>query len=115
VPFRPLVAGTDSQEGDMAIEFRRQTIAVPAGTGKRSLKGSAVFSRPVTSAGGAIEGFKFDFLDDDHHINVIEVDVDVTGTPGNQVEFTVECHYADKNFDDRYEGYVSVLVIAQTA
>ena len=65
--------------------------------------------------GGAIEGFKFDFLDNDHHINVVEVDVDVTGTPGNIVEFTVECLYADKNFDDRYEGYVSVLVIAETA
>ncbi|GAA0911176.1 hypothetical protein [Virgisporangium aurantiacum] len=98
----------------MAVEFRRQSIKIPAGTGRRSFKGSAAFSRSVTSAGGAIEGFKFDFLDNDHHINTVEVDVDVTGTPGNTVEFTVECLYADKNFDDRYEGYVSVLVIAET-
>lgn len=83
--------------------------------GRRSFKGSAVFPRPVTSAGGAIEGFKFDFLDNDHHINIVEIDVDITGTPVNTVEFTFECLYADKNFDDRYEGYVSVLVIAETA
>jgi hypothetical protein len=98
----------------MAIDFGRSSVTVDPGTGARSIKGFVDFRRPVARAAAAIEGFKLDYLNDDHHINIVEVDVDVTDTPGTRVEFTVECQYADKNFDDRYQGYVSVLVIADT-
>ena len=41
------------------------------------------------------------------------------GNPGlvtinvDTVVFRVQCQYADKNFDDAYEGYVTALVIAE--
>ena len=37
----------------------------------------------------------------------------LVGISGNQVKFRIECSYADKNFDDRYSGYVTALVVAE--
>ena len=60
-----------------------------------------------------LNGFKLDFVDSDHHINILEVDADIVSVAGNTVTFRVECNYADKNFDDRYFGYVTATVIAE--
>lgn len=97
----------------MPVQFRTHTISVPNGTGRRSIEGVETFATPVVRAGTAINGFKLDYSSDDHHINVVEVDVDVVSVSGNAVTFRTECHYADKNFDDSYSGSVQVLVIAE--
>ena len=54
-------------------------------------------------AGIALNGYRFDFLDSDHHINVVEADTDLVSTTNRTVNFNVQCDYADKNFDDRYQ------------
>lgn len=99
----------------MAIDFRYPSIPVPSGTGRRTIPGSAGFASNVRSAGVALNGFKLDYDSDDHHLNLLEADADFVRIDGNTVHFTVECHYADKNFDDRYTGYVTVTVMADVA
>ena len=96
----------------MATDFRVQNILIPNGTGRRTIPGSVTFGSRVNRAAVAINGYKMDYVSSDHHINIVEVDTDLTGVSGNTVNFRVQCNYADRNFDDRYEGYVSALVIA---
>lgn len=99
----------------MAVEFRTVSIAIPNGKGRRSIEGSATFGSAVASASVALNGFKLDYASRDHHINVIEADTDIVEISGNQVKFRVECSYADKNFDDKYSGYITALVVAEVA
>jgi hypothetical protein len=99
----------------MPVQFRTASITVPSGTGRRSIEGTATFPATVVRAGAALNGFQFDYLSDDHHLNIIEADTDVVSISGNTVRFRVECQYADKNFDDSYQGFVTALIIAETA
>jgi hypothetical protein len=96
----------------MPVAFQTQSITIPSGTGRRTLPGRATFNSRVIRAGVALNGFALDYISDDHHINIAEADTDIVSIAGNTVNFQVECHYADKNFDDPYQGYVTVLVIA---
>ncbi len=95
------------------LDFRTLSLSVPAGRGRRSIQGSVSFGSRVFQAGVALNGFKLDYVDSDHHINVVEVDTDIASVSGNTVTIRVECNYADKNFDDRYFGYITALVIAE--
>ncbi len=79
-----------------------------------SITDSMTFDAPVLRAGIALNGFKLDFVESDHHLNVIEVDTDIMSISGNKVNFRVECQFADKNFDDEYSGYITATVIAVT-
>ncbi|MEE2056588.1 hypothetical protein [Rhodococcus artemisiae] len=99
----------------MAIQFATPSITIPLGTGRRSIQSTVSFSGRVVRAGVALNGFKIDYDDDDHHINIVEVDTDLVRISGGTVVFNVECQYADKNFDDKYSGYVTALIIAETA
>ena len=82
------------------------------GTGRRRIEGSVVFGSRVFKAGVALNGFKLDYVDSDHHVNVLEADTDIVSISGNTVTIRVECNYSDKNFDDSYFGYVTATVIA---
>lgn len=53
----------------------------------------------------AIAGFRFDFLDNDHHIRKVTVD---TGAPN-----LVEVSYFDKNADDNYAWSVRVVELVE--
>lgn len=94
-------------------DFRTISLGVPAGTGRRSIEGSVVFGSRVFQAGVMMNGFKFDYVNSDHHINTLEADSDIVSISGNTVTIRVECNYADKNFDDPYYGYVTATVIAE--
>ncbi len=96
----------------MAVEFITTRIEVPRGKGRRQLNGSVSFQKKVRVANIALRGFLLDFSSSDHHMNVIEVDVNFAGTEGEIVRFRVNCQYADKNADDEYFGHVDVLVVA---
>ncbi len=99
--------------GTTATEFRTVSISIPAGTGRRSIEGSAKFSGTVRNANVALNGFKLDYVNSDRNINIVEADTDVVSISGSSVTIRVECNYADKNFDDPYQGYVTALVIAE--
>jgi hypothetical protein len=57
----------------------------------------------------------YDVADGDHHLNLMEADTDVISFSGDKVNYRVEFELADKNFDDPYSGYITVLVIAEVA
>jgi hypothetical protein len=98
----------------MPVAFQTPSITIPSGTGRRTIPGSATFNSRVIRAGVALNGFNLDYTGDvDHHINLVEADTDIISISGNQVNFQVECHYADVNFDDPYQGYITVLVTAE--
>jgi hypothetical protein len=99
----------------MPVDFRTPSISIPEGTGRRTITGTATFGSQVRRAAVALNGFNLDYVNSDHHINIVEADTDVVSISGNTVTFNVECNYADQNFDDPYRGYVSVLVIAEVA
>ena len=99
----------------MSVEFQTSSVSVPSGTGRLSIPGSVNFSSSVISAASAVNGFKFDFDSSDHHINIVEADTDIVSVSGNTVNFRVQCNYADKNFDDKYSGYVTALIVADVA
>jgi hypothetical protein len=96
----------------MPIAFRTRQVSIPAGTGRSDINDSVSFRSPVRSAAVALNGFQVDYMNSDHHINVVEIDTDLSAISGNDVHFRVQADYADKNFDDPYRGYVEVLVIA---
>ena len=96
----------------MPIAFSTRNVPIPSGKGRREINESTTFGSRVRSAAVAINGFKLDYVDSDHHINVVEIDSDVSLIEENEVHFLVEVHYADKDFNDAYQGYVQVLVIA---
>jgi len=73
---------------------------------------STTFGSNVRRAAVVLNGFKLDYANEDHHINLLEVDTDISTIVGPTVHFRVEAAYADKNFDDPYSGYISVTVIA---
>ncbi len=97
----------------MGVEFITKTVAIPTGTGRRSIASSVTFDNPVKRASVVLNGFKLDYASTDHHVNIIEADTDVVNTSGNQVNFRVECNLADTNSDDAYSGFVTALVIAE--
>jgi hypothetical protein len=97
----------------MPVEFRTQQVAIPSGTGRRSINDSVTFGSDVLRAGIAVNGFKLDYVNSDHHINIVEIDTDVISAVGRTVNFRVECDYADKNLDDSYRGEVVALIIAE--
>ena len=96
----------------MALDFRRRRIDIPNGTGQRVINGSVSFGSTVRTAQVAINGFRLDYEDEDHHIDTVEIEADYLSRSGNNVFFVVRADYADKNNDDTYRGHVEVLVIA---
>jgi hypothetical protein len=99
----------------MPIAFRTRQVSIPPGTGRRDINDSVSFGSPVRSAAVALNGFQLDYVNADRPINVVEIDTDLSSISGNDVHFRVQAHYADKNFDDPYQGHVQVLVIADVA
>ena len=100
-------------QGTTRTEFRTVTITVPAGTGRRSIDGTASFGAKVHRANVALNGFKLDYVNSDHRVNIVEADTDILSISGSNVNFRVQCNFADQNFDDPFRGYVTALVIAE--
>ena len=96
----------------MALAFISKRIEVPKGTGRRQIFDSVPFQNKVRVADVAVRGFTLDYVDSDHHINVVEVSTHLGVIEGEIVHFRVNCQYADRNFDDQFFGTVDVLVIA---
>jgi hypothetical protein len=103
----------------MPIDFRQTRVDVPKGrnpngTQWRAFKGTVTFDRDVRRAESAIQTFRLDYTDSDHHINLIQVETDVSALTGNNVDVDIRVFYSDKNYDDPYQGWVDILVIAET-
>ncbi len=99
----------------MALTFRTQTVNFDPTRGQRQREpGSVTFPSRVRTAHAAIKGFSIGYTDSDHHIYQAEVDIDMASVIGPTVNFFVDFLLRDSsgNIDDRYGGWVEVLVIA---
>ena len=74
------------------------------------------FSSDVRNASVCLRGFSIGYNDKDHHIKWLEIDVDKTGVSGPTVSFAADFLLRDNSgrIDDRFSGWVEVLVIADT-
>lgn len=99
----------------MAITFRtvRHDIEGVVGT-SINRSGSVNFSKPVRTAGVALNGFKFQYIGEDRPFYAAEADVDGPKVSGTEVSYDYQFLLRDfsGNIDDIYRGYVQVLVIA---
>lgn len=99
----------------MAIDFQRQRFTFPSHSGSaQSLEMAFVFPTNVRRAETAINGFSFGFTSSDHHLFRQEVDAAVTRITLTTAFVRVNCALRDSSgfFDDRYDGFVDVTVIA---
>ena len=99
----------------MSIQFAPRRLEIPRGTGTRVLRTAADFrgtGSRVRNVSVVLQGFRFDHVNPDRPMNVIEVSTAVTRVQGTLVEVEVRCQYADRNFDDPYEGFVAIDMIA---
>jgi hypothetical protein len=92
--------------------YRSVTITIPSGSGTKRIASSVTFNSNVRSAAVALNGFNLDYSTSDHHINVIEADLDIVQISGRTVFIAADTRYADVNFDDSYSGFVTAVVIA---
>ncbi|MCP2293976.1 hypothetical protein APR11_000380 [Nocardia amikacinitolerans] len=101
---------------NMATKFKRAVVTIPSGTGRRSFRASVDFPSNVREADVALNGFRLNFAGVvQRPIGEVEVDLELVSVVNRRVFFDVHCQYADANFDDPYNGYASVLVIADAA
>jgi hypothetical protein len=92
--------------------YRSVSITIPSGSGTKRINSSVTFSSNVRSAAVALNGFNLDYSTSDHHINVVEADLDIVQISGRTVFIAADTRYADVNFDDSYSGFVTAVVIA---
>lgn len=98
----------------MAIDFQRQRFVFPSHSGSpHSLEQTFVFPTNIRRAEAAINGFNIGFSSSDHHLFRQEIDAAVTGISLNTVRVRVNFALRDSSgvFDDRYDGFVDVMVI----
>jgi hypothetical protein len=102
----------------MAIAFKSTWVQFDPTKGQTQREpGSVTFTSQVRTANAAIKGFRIGYTDSDHHIYQMEVDVDMSSIVGPTVNFHVDFLFRDSSgyIDDRYGGWVEVLVIADLA
>jgi hypothetical protein len=100
-------------EVEMAVVFATKVVDIPMGKGRKDLPPSSVtFDSNVRDAVVALNGFRLNFSDKDHPINVCEVFVEKSSVLGMTVNFSVHCNFADKNSNYPYSGSVTAIIIA---
>jgi hypothetical protein len=100
----------------MAIDFQRATINfVPTEGREQNESATVAFSRTVIKAEAALNGFDIQFTDEDHHFLREAIDASIIAINGNTVTVNVKYVLRDSSgdIDDRYQGSVDVLVIAE--
>ena len=104
----------------MAFDFRTRRVNFVPTTGQTNtqLNQKVIFSSPVRRAEAAIKGYNVGYTGEDHHIFRQEVEIrNVHIVEGNGVCFDIDYLFRDSsgNIDDRYSGWVDVLVVADVA
>lgn len=103
----------------MSIEFRTVTIDQPPRTGPPgTVRGTTdEFSNTILSAEACIKSWELRFVDDDHEYYQSLVTITGVNIEGRrvQVEMTMGIRDSSGEWDDRYEGQATVLVIAEVS
>jgi hypothetical protein len=103
----------------MAVEFREVTIRFDPTRGRFPQRESATatFNARVQKAQAMLKGFHVQFTDEDHHVWQQQVDLDITTITANTVTVAADLGLRDSsgNVDDRYNGWVQAVIMADTA
>ena len=97
----------------MPVALRTISIQIPAGSGRKSIQGVAVFNSDVLDAVTSLNGFAFRYDDNiGRNVLVNEMDTDVVQISATDVTFRIECNVADESANDSYSGYVTATITA---
>lgn len=99
----------------MAIDFRRRRIEFSAHSGgPQDVDADVAFPLPVSRAETVLNGFNIGFTSTDHELFRTEVNTAVRKIEGNVVTVRAVFSLRDSSgdFDDRYDGFIDVVVIA---
>jgi hypothetical protein len=101
----------------MAMDFRTtEVVFKEAKRDDNTEKGMVTFDSRVRKADAAIKAYQLGYTEGDHELLLQKVQVWDVKEQGDDVHFQVTIGLRDDsgNYDDPYEGKVSVLVIADT-
>jgi hypothetical protein len=98
------------------IEIRSGRLEPAQGTGPRTDADTFHFDRQVKRCWVALTGYKLAYLDEDHHVRTISVDLsaglqETESGPGVVVEATLLLD--DKNGDDTFAGWADYLLFVE--
>lgn len=99
----------------MAIEFRSTEVVFDESKGKDQIeRGTVLFGSKVRTADAALKAFQINYTNGDHEILRETIAISNVRSEGAQVSFDVTIGLRDDsgNYDDPYEGKVTVLVTA---
>jgi len=96
------------------VEIRETSLSFPVtrGSGPRTASATLVFPRQVNKAVAAIRGYQVGFVSDDHHVGLVQVELD-TQINANVVIVTgrLGCRDWSGNWDDEYNGSLVIGVL----
>lgn len=99
----------------MALEFRTTDVVFDESKGKdQTERGTVLFGSKVRIAEAALKAFEINYTNGDHEILRETIGISNVKSEGAQVSFDVTIGLRDDsgNYDDPYEGKVTVLVTA---
>ena len=98
----------------MIIRETSVSFPVVRGSGPQNATSTLVFARPVAKAVAAVRGYQIGYVGDDHHVGILQVELDTTIT-GNVVvvQGRLGCRDWSGNWDDEYNGSIQATVFAE--
>jgi hypothetical protein len=102
----------------MSLDFREITINFDNTSGRKQRESAtAVFGSAVRKAQAVLKGFHVGYTDSDHPLWKLEVDLDVERITGAAVTVAADYLLRDSsgNIDDRFGGWIQVVVMADVA
>ena len=98
------------------ITIRTGRLEVPSGTGPRAISDTHFFDRQVEDCWVALRGYWLRYVDGDHHVRTIGVELEaglhvVQPAPGIVVEGTLLLD--DHNGDDPFSGWVDYILFVE--
>ncbi len=67
--------------------------------------------KPLLDVYSAINSFDLGYTNGDHHLQEIKVDTSASLEDESTVKVSIDVIFQDKNGDDPFSGYVTVLVV----
>jgi hypothetical protein len=97
------------------LAFKELTITFDPTSGRPQRESAtAVFNRDIRTAQAVLKGFRIGYTDNDHHVLVQEIDLDTEMVGNRAVKVFADFLLKDNtgNIDDRFNGWVQCIVIA---
>jgi hypothetical protein len=96
--------------------IQQGTLSFPSfkDSGPRTIEQALNYSRPIRLTAALISGFDVQFVDDDHHLHSLEIDLRTRNLSDQSIEVTGEFGLRDRSghWDDRYAGSARYTLVA---